>query len=405
MEVQLSERVRRGPGGNKLDGVGVFDTLSKTFETSSERTRVANLTIEQDHLFPTMVVGSLPRPQWIRDLIEDRKAGRIGNRDAERLLDDAVPLAIRMQERAGLDYVSDGEWRRESYVKVFADAVDGFRSDLVAGGGSRFSTVAYPAVASRLEPRHSIASGEATFLRKHANARTVVAIPSRYTIGRRMWSAEHSASAYPTREEFMEACIPIIRQEIQDLVRLGVDAVQLDDPWLALLVDSDYRQREGIADIDREIELCVRGVNGATEGIGDAFLSVHLCHAHFNRAHSTKGPYDIIVGALGQMTNVQRFAIEFATPDAGGIGVLRDFPQDKVLGLGVIDHTDSHVETAEEVAARAERAMEFVAKERITLNPDCGFSPSSANPMDLDEAYLKLRAMCQGTRLLREKYG
>ena len=88
--------------------------------------------------FPTLVVGSLPRPQWVRDLIEDRKAGRIDEKAADALLDDAVPLAIRLQERAGLDFVSDGEWRRESYVKVFAEAVDGFQADLGSGGGSQF---------------------------------------------------------------------------------------------------------------------------------------------------------------------------------------------------------------------------------------------------------------------------
>ena len=358
-----------------------------------------------DTLFPTMVVGSLPRPQWIRDLIEDRKAGRITKEDADRLLDDAVPLAIRMQERAGLDFVSDGEWRRESYVKVFTEAVDGFKSDLMPGGGSQFSGVAYPAVVSRLLRRHSFAYGEGAFLRDHANARTIVAIPSPYTIGRRMWSAEHSTSAYPTREAFIDACIPIIRQEVQELARLGVDAIQLDDPWLALLVDPERRQQDGITDIEHEIELSVRSVNGVTEGIEDVSLSVHLCHAHFNRRHATKGPYHLIMGALAQMSAIQRFAMEFSTPDAGGIRVLRDFPQDKVLGLGVIDHTDPHIETPQEVADRVDRAMEFVPKERITLNPDCGFSPSSANPMDLDEAYLKLQAMCQGAALLREKHG
>ena len=118
--------------------------------------------------FSTFVVGSLPRPQWVRDLIEDRKAGRISNADAEMLLDDAVPSAIRMQERAGLDYVSDGEWRRESYVKVFADAVDGFESDLLAGGGSRFSTLPYPAVTTALKPNRPIATDEARFLKSHS---------------------------------------------------------------------------------------------------------------------------------------------------------------------------------------------------------------------------------------------
>ena len=354
--------------------------------------------------FSTFVVGSLPRPQWVRDLIEDRKAGRISGEDAGKLLDDAIPLAIRMQERAGLDYVSDGEWRRESYVKVFADAVKGFKADLFGGASSQFSSLAYPAVVSKLEPTRPIASEEVGFLRSHTSARTIVAIPSPYTIGRRMWSAEHSTSAYATREEFMEACIPIIRKEIQSLTEIGVDAIQLDDPWLALLVDPDYREREGITDIDHEIEMCIRCVNGATEGLDHLFVSLHMCHAHFNRRHGTRGPYDLIIGALGQM-NVDRFAMEFATPDAGGIEVLRDFPADKVLGLGVIDHTDPHVETPEEVVSRVEAAMQYLPKERITLNPDCGFSPSSANPMDLDEAYLKLRAMCEGAGLLRDRHG
>ena len=352
-----------------------------------------------------MVVGSLPRPQWVRDLIEDRKAGRISDEAADTLLDDAVPMAIRMQERAGLDFVSDGEWRRESYVKIFAEAVDGFRADLGSGGGSQFSNLAYPAVVSKLSQLRSIAAREATFLLERTRARTIVAIPSPYTIGRRMWSAEHSTLAYATREEFIDACVPIINREIQELVRIGVDAIQLDDPWLALLVDEDYRRREEITDVEREIELCVRGVNEATEGLGDVDISVHLCHAHFNRQHGTRGPYDLIIDALGQMKNVRRFAMEFATPDAGGIEVLRRFPEDKVLGLGVIDHTDPHVETPDEVADRVERVMDLVPKERIALNPDCGFSPSSLNPMDLDEAYLKLNAMCRGAEILRERHG
>ena len=311
-----------------------------------------------------------------------------------------------MQERAGLDYISDGEWRLESYVKVFADAVDGFKADLLAGGSSSFSALAYPAVVSKLTPRRPIAAAEAeaAFLRQHTSARTIVAIPSPYTIGRRMWSQEHSAHAYPTPEDLMDACIPIVREEIQRLIDLGIDSVQLDDPWLALLVDPSYREREGITDVDREVDLSVRCVNEATEGVGGVRLSVHLCHAHFDRRHSTKGPYDLVMDGLAKM-NVDRLAMEFATPDAGGIGVLDRFPKDKVLGLGVIDHTDAHVETPGEVATRVEAAMEFVPKERITLNPDCGFAPSSVNPMDLDEAYLKLRAMCDGTRLLRERHG
>ncbi len=354
--------------------------------------------------FPTFVVGSLPRPQWVRDLIEDRKAGRISEEGADKLLDDVVLSAIHMQERAGVDYISDGEWRRESYVKVFTEAVNGFTNDLVSSGGtSSFTHLYYPAVTSEISLRRPIVVDEVKFMRKHTDSKIIVAVPSPYTVGRRMWSADHSTGAYPTRDEFIEACIPIINEELKRLVAVGVDMIQLDDPWLALLVDSDYRQKEGITDVDHEIESSVNSVNGAVEGIGDVPISVHMCHAHFNRMHGTKGPYDLIIGALGEM-NVDRFAMEFATPDAGGIGALKDFPKNKVLGLGVIDHTDPHIETPEEVAARAEAAMEFVPKERLTLNPDCGFSPSSVNPMDFDEAYLKLSALSRGTASLRERY-
>ena len=136
-------------------------------------------------MFPTIVVGSLPRPQWVRDLIEDRKAGLVSEAEADRLLDDAVPSAVHMQERAGLDFVSDGEWRRESYVKVFADSVGGFAPDLIQIEAPRGSGLAYPAVVSKLEPRRPIAADEARFLRPRTGSKIIVAVPSPYTIGRR----------------------------------------------------------------------------------------------------------------------------------------------------------------------------------------------------------------------------
>ena len=355
-------------------------------------------------LFPTLVVGSLPRPAWIQELIEERKAGQVDATEATRLLNEAIPSNLKMQERAGLDYVSDGEWRRESYMKVFSESVSGFENDTVSAGASDFPQLRYPSVVSEMKAHRFIAVDEVRFVREHTDRRILAAIPSAYTLGRRMWDPRYSTGAYPTRQSFMRACIPFLRREIRELINAGVDAIQLDDPWLALLVDSDYREREGIVDIEHEISLCVECFNATVQGFEDAFISVHLCHAHFNRAHSTRGPYHLIMNALSEM-NADRIAMEFATPDAGGLDSLRRFPADKLLGLGVIDHTDRHVETPDEVVGRVERAMEFIPAERITLNPDCGFSPSSLNPMDLDEAYLKLKAMCSGARKLRERFG
>jgi 5-methyltetrahydropteroyltriglutamate--homocysteine methyltransferase len=350
--------------------------------------------------FPTFVVGSLPRPEWVRDIIEDRKAGRLDPLEADRLLDSAVPFAVRLQERAGVDYVSDGEWRRESYVKIFADRIGGFEPDVIRIEGSPLT---YPAVTSPLGGWRPIAVDEVRFLKALTRRKVIVAIPSPYTIGRRMWHPERSRRAYPTRRDFIAACVPIIRQELQALAQLGVDAVQLDDPWLALLVDPDYRRREGIGDVEAEVASCVHAVNEASEGISGLFLSLHVCRAHFNRRRLTRGSYDIIMDGLARM-RVHRLAMEFAAPEAGGLEVLKRFPTDKLLGLGVIDHCARQVETPAQVVERVERALEYVPEERMTLNPDCGFAPSSANPMDLDEAYRNLAAMARGAALLRDRY-
>lgn len=353
-----------------------------------------------DPPFATYVVGSLPRPRWVRDVIEDRKAGRISEARANELFDAAIPSAIRMQERAGLDYVSDGEWRRESYIKVFTEHVGGFEP------GTTMHTSGAPPdplVVGRLEPRGAIAVDAARFLLSHTGRRTIVAIPSPYILGWRMWHPERSRHAYPERKQFMEACVPILRDEISALAKIGVDHVQIDEPWLLMLVDASHRARLGISDMDAEIELCVQMVNAVVEGAGVP-TSLHLCHGHFSRRRATEGGYHPIIDALGEI-DVDRLAMEFAAPQSHGVDCLARFPKGKTLGLGVIDHCDPEIESPEVVVERVEAALEYVPADRITLNPDCGFSPGSQNPMDFDEAYLKLSAMCQGAAILRERYG
>ncbi|HLE44661.1 MAG TPA: cobalamin-independent methionine synthase II family protein [Methylomirabilota bacterium] len=353
-------------------------------------------------LFPTTVIGSLPRPAWVRDVILDRKAGRLSEAEADRLLDRAIESAIALQERAGLDEITDGEWRRESYVKVFAERVRGFRPDLNPSGG-----LPYPAVVAPIEYHRPIAAEEVRFLRPRTRRRLKVTLPSPYIIGRRMWHPEHSRAAYPTREKLMADCVGILRREIQALREAGADTIQLDEPWLATLVDPRFREKEGIRDPQHEMDLCADLVNQTLDGPpGDGRLAtaMHLCHAHFDHRHATEGPYDLIMPALARL-RVGTICMEYATPVAGGLASLARFPKDARLGLGCIDHCDRRVESPEEVVARVEAAMRYVGKERITLHPDCGFSPSVQNPMDLDEAYLKLRAMGEAAALLRARHG
>jgi 5-methyltetrahydropteroyltriglutamate--homocysteine methyltransferase len=351
-----------------------------------------------DRLFPTTVIGSLPRPAWVRDVILDRKSGKISEEQASRLLDDAIVAAIRLQERAGLDELTDGEWRRESYVKVFAERVRGFEHDINPSGG-----LPYPAVVAPIEYYRPIAADEVRFARSRTKRRVKATLPSPYILGRRMWHPEHSKNAYPKREQFMAACVPVLRQEIEAVRAAGADTVQLDEPWLAVLVDPRFREKEGVSDPQYEMDLCVELLNQTLAGITAIPTAMHLCHAHFDRKHGTEGPYDLIMPALAKI-RVGTISMEYATPVAGGVESLARFPQQVRLGFGCIDHCERRVESPEEVVARVDAALRYVSNERISLHPDCGFAPSVQNPMDLDEAYLKLKSMCTAAELLRRRY-
>ncbi|MSS73289.1 MAG: hypothetical protein EXS64_17635 [Candidatus Latescibacteria bacterium] len=349
-------------------------------------------------LFPTTVIGSLPRPAWVREVILDRKAGRLSEEEADRLLDRAIESALLMQERAGLEEVTDGEWRRESYVKVFAERVRGFQADLNPSGG-----LPYPAVVAPIAYHRPIAAQEIEFVRPRTGRRVKATLPAPYIIGRRMWHPEHSKAAYPTREKLMADCVPVLRQEIEAVRAAGADTVQLDEPWLSTLVDPGFREKEGVTDVRYEMDLCADLINQTLDGIEGIETGMHLCHAHFDHKHATEGPYDLIMPALARV-RIGTIFMEYATPAAGGLASLARFPEHVRLGLGCIDHCDRRVETPEEVVARVEEAVRYVDRGRITLHPDCGFSPSVQNPMDLDEAYLKLRAMCQAAEMLRARF-
>lgn len=352
-----------------------------------------------EHLFPTTVIGSLPRPAWVRDVILHRKSGELSEEEARAFLDRAIESAVALQERAGLDEISDGEWRRESYVKVFAERVRGFEPDLNPSGG-----LPYPAVVAPIEYYRPIAAEEVAWLRARTDRKVKAPLPSPYIIGRRMWHPEHSKAAYPTREKLMADCVGVLRKEIEAVREAGADTVQLDEPWLAVLVDPKFRETEGVSDVQYEMDLCADLINQTVEGIEGIETAMHLCHAHFDRRHGSEGAYDLIMPALAKV-RVGTISLEYATPVAGGLDSLAQFPDHVRLGLGCIDHCDRHVETPEDVIARVETALRHVGKERITLHPDCGFAPSVQNPMDLDEAYLKLKAMCAAAERLRERYG
>jgi 5-methyltetrahydropteroyltriglutamate--homocysteine methyltransferase len=348
-------------------------------------------------LFPTTVVGSMPRPQFLRDLLRPETREKIGEETFARRLDTAVDYVIAMQEAAGLDIISDGEWRRLSYIGVIADICDGFQ---VWYEGQQPFTAVVGKIAVR---RPGLIAREAEFIRRHSRCEPKVALPSPYLLGQRMWDPTKSMGAYATREGFMRALVPVLRGELAALRAAGIRRVQFDDPHLCLFVDE--RVRKQFAEPVREMDLCVELLNETLGGFDDLHTAIHLCRRNKARQGWVgEGGYGPILGHLGRL-NVKQYMLEFAIPVAGDFAVLKDLPSDRGLGLGCVDCRGQHIDTPEEIAARVEQALKHVAPERITLHPDCGFAPGIAADIPLDEAYQKLCNEVRAAELLRERYG
>src|SRR5438874_878596 len=214
-----------------------------------------------ERLFPTTVVGSMPRPQFVRDLLRPETRQRLGDAEFTRRLDAAVAFVVAMQESAGIDIISDGEWRRLSYIGVIADLCDGF--EVGYHGEQPWTTVA-----ARIAPRaRGLVAREAAFVREHTRCEPKVALPSPYLLGQRMWDPEKSARAYSTREAFMWDLVPVLRGELEEIRAAGLRRVQIDDPHLCLFVDE--RVRAQFPDPQAEINLCVELVNAVVAGFDD----------------------------------------------------------------------------------------------------------------------------------------
>jgi 5-methyltetrahydropteroyltriglutamate--homocysteine methyltransferase len=347
-------------------------------------------------LFPTTVVGSMPRPQFVRDLLRPESRQALGEAEFARRLDTAVAYVIAMQESAGVDIISDGEWRRLSYIGIIADLCDGFE----VGYRDRQP---WTVVVGKIAPRApGLVAREALFIGQHSRCEPKVALPSPYLLGQRMWDPQRSASAYATREDFMRALVPVLRGELEAIRAAGLKRVQFDDPHLCLFVDE--RIRKDYADPIREMDLCVELLNEILEGFGDLHVAIHLCRRNKARQGWVgEGGYGPILEHLGRL-KVNQYMLEFAIPVAGDLAVLRDLPADRGIGLGCVDCRGEHIDTPEEIVDRVEKALRYVAPERITLHPDCGFAPGSAADIPIDEAYRKLCNEATAADVLRAKY-
>ena len=349
-------------------------------------------------LFTTSVVGSMPRPDFVRDLIRDDL--EISPDDYRRRMDAAVHYVVALQEQAGLDVVTDGEWRRKSYIGIIADMAHGFELSAHPVDGRPWTTVV-----DKLSPkRPGVIADEVRFVKSITDKQVKATLPSPALLGERMWHQDKSSKPYPTRQEFIRDCVSILRQELQMLRNVDVDIVQIDDPHLCLFVDPEVRSRYD--DPARESDFAVDMVNELVDGFDDLHLAVHLCRragarVRGERTHS--GSYAPIIRQLNRL-NVRHLTMEFTAPGADALDVFSQLREDFEIGLGCVSVQPGEVDSVETIVGRISRAMEKVSPQRITLNPDCGFAPGSGAKVSLDETYEKLKNEVKAAALLRERF-
>lgn len=350
-------------------------------------------------LFPTSVIGSLPRPQFVRDLISDECPFDDG--DYRRLMGAAVQAAVALQETAGLDVITDGEWWRKSYIGVIAELAHGFELSRNPADGRPWTVVV-----DRLSPAQpGFIAREISFLKQLTGRQIKATVPAPALLGERMWDPVRSAKAYPRREDFVRDCVPILRREVELLRNEGVTIIQVDDPHLCLFVDPEVRRQ--YEDADRAADFAVDMDNQVVEGISGVKMAVHLCRRAGARARgeaSHQGSYDPIMRQLGRL-KVDHVTMEFTSPGAGDMSVFRQLPEHVEIGLGCVSCQPGQIDSVDDIVRRVEMALQHVDASRITLNPDCGFAPGSAANVSLDEVYTKLCHEVAAARQLRERHG
>lgn len=320
-----------------------------------------------------------------------------------------VRFAIRLQEQAGLDVVSDGEWRRSQYIREFLTRVGGFERcrRFTHQGEEKLTEV----VVRRMAATDPVFAEDARFLAANTDRVTKFALPSPFLIAVRYWHEDYSRDAYPTLRHFLEHLAEVLAREAQALVAAGIDIVQLDDPALTYFCDPrltsgaeihDERLRR-TWDIDKQFPEALAAINRVVDGL-KAEVHLHCCHSVYKRRSDVVGDYKPILPRLAD-AKIDRVNLEFAYPQTGDVSDLKLLPNHLGVGMGVVDVRGERLQTVEEIQALAAAGAEIVGAERVALNPDCGFAPDAGEPPTIDEAYAKLSRLAEAAARLRAPFG
>jgi 5-methyltetrahydropteroyltriglutamate--homocysteine methyltransferase len=325
-----------------------------------------------------------------------------------RTMDEMVVFAIRLQEQAGIDVISDGEWRRSHYVGEFLKRVGGF--ECVRKFEHQGETKLTDVVVRRMNGGKSLFARDGEFLAAHTVRVTKFALPSPFLIAIRYWHPDYSASAYPTLESFMDHLTEILSAEAKALVQAGIDIIQLDDPALTYFCDRrltsgardihDERLRRDW-DIDRQFPQALACINRIAEGL-NAEVHLHCCHSVYKRQSDVIGDYKPILPRLKD-ARIDRINLEFAYKGTGTVDDLNVLPAHLGVGMGVVDVRGEVLQSIEQIESIGAAGARHLKPERIALNPDCGFAPDAGEPPTIDEAYEKLSRLSAAAKRLRAK--
>ncbi len=339
-------------------------------------------------LLPTSLVGSYPQPEWLID--RKKLAGRFPPRVRAKELwripaeflaeaqDDATVMAIKAQEEAGLDIITDGEIRRESYSNRFATALEGVDID---NPGTALDRSGHPnpvpRIVGKIRRKHAVEVRDLEFLKRHTTRMVKITVPGPYTM-----SQQAQNDFYPSRAEAAMDYAVAVNAEIRDLFAAGADIVQIDEPYMQ--ARPQEAEEYGLAALNRALD----GITGTT--------AVHICFGYAAVIHARPSGYSF----LGQLKGCSCNQVSLETAQSNlDTSVLTELKGKKII-LGVIDLADMNVETPETVAARIRRALPYADAKDIIVAPDCGMKYL---PREVADG--KLRAMVAGAAIVRRELG
>ena len=385
----------------------------------------------QTPLFPVTVVGSWPRSTALIQALRKKQSGDMSQADFDSVADQEVIAALRAQEDAGVDILTDGEQRRDNFYSFAVDKLSGMKlmkvSDLLNYAKDRARmeevlraldvpafAIKSPIVVGKLEKRHGLALDELAFMKGYTDRQTKIPLPGPYMLTRSSWFEGLSDQVYSSPEELAEDVVHILREEILALKEHGADFIQLDEPILSQVVFGEESTETFMCaslpqrrDPTEELEFAVRLMNQTMDGISGIKTGVHVCRGNWSRREDVllTGNYGPMLPYLVQM-NVDQLVLECATPRAGEMEVFKEYSNEKEIGLGVVNPRTDEVESPDQIVDRVKEILKYFDPDKVYLNPDCGFGTFAERNVNTPEtAEKKLQAMSQAAAKLRAEYG